>query len=196
MKNTDIRDLITNSVTIPENKNFCSIIGSNPSKGARSPLLWNKAFKEMNLNNTMIPFDCETHNINALLQVLENHSFFKGGAIAAPFKENTAKWLNNKITKESKKIGAVNCIFRNNKEELIGTNTDGEAAILSIKNNFGPIDDKKPLILGTGGTAKAIVAYLVPELNHAHEIAIVGNSFSKLEFHKLYKNTKAFLYYF
>ena len=194
MKNTDIRDLITNSVKIPENKNFCSIIGSNPSKGARSPLLWNKAFKEMDLDNTMIPFDCESHNINELLQALESHSFFKGGAIAAPFKEDTAKWLNNKITEESKKIGAVNCLFRNNNEELMGTNTDGEAAIFSMKNNFGPIGDKKPLIMGTGGTAKAIIAYLVPELNHVHEIAIVGNSFSKLEFHKLYRNTKAFLW--
>ena len=48
--------------------------------------------------------------------------------------------------------------------------------------------------MGTGGTAKAIVAYLASELNHAHEIAIVGNSFSKLEFHKLYRNTKAFLW--
>ena len=76
----------------------------------------------------------------------------------------------------------------------MGTNTDGEAAIFSMKNNFGPIGDKMPLIMGTGGTAKAIVAYLAPELKHAHEIAIVGNSFSKLEFHKLYKNTKAFLW--
>ncbi len=194
MKNIDIRRLITNSVEIPENKKFCSIIGSNPSKGARSPLLWNKAFNEMNLNNIMIPLDCESCNINELLQALENHSFFKGGAIAAPFKEDVAKWLNNKITRESKKIGAVNCIFRNNQEELFGTNTDGEAAIFSMKNSFGPIKNKKPLIMGTGGTAKAIVAYLAPELQHDHEIGIVGNSFSKLEFHKLYKNTKAFLW--
>ena len=194
MNNTDIRSLVTNSITIPENKNFCSIIGSNPSKGARSPLLWNKAFKEMNLNNIMIPFDCEPHNINKLLQVLENNSFFKGGAIAAPFKEDTAKWLNNKITEESKNIGAVNCIFRDNLKELMGTNTDGEAAILSMKKNFGSIDDKKPLIMGTGGTAKAIVAYLVPELSRGQELAIIGNSFSKLEFYKLYKNTRAFLW--
>ena len=63
-----------------------------------------------------------------------------------------------------------------------------------MKNSFGPIKNKKPLIMGTGGTAKAIVAYLAPELQHDHEIGIVGNSFSKLEFHKLYKNTKAFLW--
>ena len=94
MKNTDIRDLITNSVTIPENKNFCSIIGSNPSKGARSPLLWNKAFKKMDIDNAMIPFDCESRNINEFLQVLESNSFFKGGAIAAPFKEDTAKYVS------------------------------------------------------------------------------------------------------
>ena len=194
MKFNNIEALIENSINIPENKKFCAIIGSNPSHGARSPLLWNAAFEKMNIDMTMIPLDCKPTNIFNLLEALEKTQSFVGGAIAAPFKENTAKWLNKKITKESKAIGAVNCIFRNELNQLTGTNTDGEAAIISIKKNLGTLNNKKILILGTGGTAKAITAYLIPELNSNGELIIVGRNFNKLGFSSLYKQTKVILW--
>ena len=37
-------NLIENKINLGINQKFVSIIGSNPSKGARSPVLWNKAF--------------------------------------------------------------------------------------------------------------------------------------------------------
>ena len=47
MIKNNIENLIENKIRIPQNKKFCAIIGSNPSKGARSPLLWNRTFKQM-----------------------------------------------------------------------------------------------------------------------------------------------------
>ena len=35
-------------------KKFYAIIGENPSKGARSPKLWNACFKELNIDTKMI----------------------------------------------------------------------------------------------------------------------------------------------
>ena len=193
MNNKDIINLLENKINIPEEKFFCSIIGSNPSKGARSPLLWNTTFEKMGLDIKMIPFDCNENHIKKLLQALEKNDFYIGGAIAAPFKEHVFNWLGENITEKSRKIGAVNCIFKEN-NKLIGTNTDGEAGVISIKKNFGQLNNKNVVILGSGGTAKAIAAYLVPELIPNGKLTIVGRDFEKLQFHKSYKNTQAILW--
>ena len=187
MNNKDIINLIENKINIPEEKFFCSIIGSNPSKGARSPLLWNTTFEKMDIDIKMIPFDCTENHIKKLLQVLEKNDFYIGGAIAAPFKEHVFNWLGENITEKSRKIGAVNCIFKEN-NKLIGTNTDGEAAVISIKKSFGQLNNKNVVILGSGGTAKAIAAYLIPELIPNGKLTIVGRDLEKLQFHKSYKN--------
>ena len=185
MSLNQIKRLVENSIDITHNKKFCAIIGSNPSKGARSPLLWNAAFKKTKVDNIMIALDCKSSNIYNLLKTLEKTESFTGGAITSPFKENTAKWLGKNTTKESQKIGAINCIFRNNSNKLSGTNTDGEAAIISMKRKFGTLRNKKIIILGNGGTAKAIIAYLIPELGLEGRVIIVGRDIKKLEFSKL-----------
>ena len=194
MKINKIEKLLENNVRIPNDEKFCAIIGLTPSQGARSPLLWNKTYKKMQKNISMIPFDCKIKNFNKLLKVLEYQKNFIGGAIAAPFKEKTALWLGQSITKESKKIGAINCIFKKSNNKLIGTNTDGEGAIISIKKNFGSIRNKNIIIMGTGGTAKAIVAYLVPEIGPKGCLKIIGRNYKKLSFHKLYKKTEVYLW--
>ena len=40
-------NLIENNLNLGINQKFVSIIGSKPSKGARSPALWNKAFSNL-----------------------------------------------------------------------------------------------------------------------------------------------------
>lgn len=143
------------------------IIGENPSKGARSPLLWNRAFNNYGLDYRMdtldIPLD---HNFNSVIIKIFNDPFFIGGAVTNPYKEKIIKILKNNLTPEAKKIGAVNCLFRKN-NEIYGTNTDGEALLESIKLNFGDIKKKKILILGFGGAGKAIAAYISQELSGA-----------------------------
>ena len=194
MKVNNIEKIIENNIKIPSKEKFCAIIGLTPSQGARSPILWNKTYKKMKKKIRMIPFDCKIKNFNDLLKALENQKNFIGGAIAAPFKEKTALWLGQSITKKSKKIGAVNCIFKRNNNKLIGTNTDGEGAIISIKKNFGLIKNKNIIIMGTGGTAKAIVAYLVPELGSKGCLKIIGRNYKKLSFYKLYRKTEVYLW--
>ena len=52
-----IKSLIDNDLNIDLSDSFSAIIGLNPSKGARSPLLWNAAFIDSNLSTRMIPLD-------------------------------------------------------------------------------------------------------------------------------------------
>ena len=132
MKN-NFSKIINNNVNLNNLDKFAAIIGSQPSKGARSPILWNSAFKAHGLNYLMLSLDVEKDNLFKLLESLNSDIDFIGGAITTPHKISVAKWLGNKITKEAAKIGAVNCLFRNEKGELLGTNTDGEAAVLSFE---------------------------------------------------------------
>ena len=131
-----IKKLITNKINYLPFDNYTVIIGSSPSKGARSPSLWNAAFKGYKVENHMIPLDVSHDRLFKLLNALEKDKNFIGGCVTIPHKETVFKWLKGNVTSTSKKIGAVNCLFRDKKGKLKGTNTDGEAALKSFKNKF------------------------------------------------------------
>lgn len=151
--------LIENQIDRNGLDKYAAIIGECPSKGARSPKLWNAVFEHTQNNCKMLPLDVKEKNIISLLDYLNSDKDFIGGAITVPYKEVVAKWLENNITAEAKQIGAVNCLFRNSDGLLCGTNTDGEAALLAYKNHFGSLEKKSVMILGCGGAGKAVSSY-------------------------------------
>ena len=87
---------------------YAAIIGKNPSKGARSPKLWNKVFSYYNHPIKMIPLDVEEKNLENIIQKLELDDNFIGGAITNPYKELVLKYINNNCSDEAAKIGAIN----------------------------------------------------------------------------------------
>ncbi len=151
--------LIENRVNIIHLDKYAAIIGEKPSQGARSPELWNAVFDNNGLNYSMVPLDVTKENVNSLLDNLNSDEDFIGGAIAVPYKEIIAEWLGENITPEAKKIGAVNCLFRDSSGKLQGTNTDGEASLITFKNEFGSLESKSVMILGVGGAGKAVASY-------------------------------------
>lgn len=153
-----VSELVTNTFIC--DKQYAAIIGLTPSKGARSPILWNAAFEAANKSTKMYPLDVIYENLTLLMSCLVNDANFMGGAVTMPYKEEVAKWLgNNNMTEEAIHIGAVNCLFRNKNGELFGTNTDGEAALQSFKARYGDVKNKKILLMGAGGAGKATAAY-------------------------------------
>ena len=52
-----IAELVENKIQIQQEKKYVAIIGENPSKGARSPKLWNAAFKKHKLDLFMYALD-------------------------------------------------------------------------------------------------------------------------------------------
>jgi len=157
--------LIENQINTTHLDKYAAIIGENPSNGARSPKLWNAVFDNYGLNYSMVPLDVAKDKIIDLLNDLSQDEDFIGGAIAAPYKELVAKWLGENITSEAKKIGAVNCLYRNAKGEIQGTNTDGEASLITFKNKFGSLKSKSVMILGIGGAGKAVASYFSADAN-------------------------------
>lgn len=161
---------------IPKKK-FYAIIGMNPSKGARSPLLWNKYLKQQKKKIKMIPLDVEIKGCKDSIKEILNNKNFYGGAVAVPYKETIAKLLNKKnLSSSAREIGAVNCIFRK-KGKLYGENTDGLAFLETlnlVKSNY-----KNILILGFGGAGKAIYFTLKKNTKNKN-ITVVSRSKKKI----------------
>jgi len=179
-----IQNLINNDISLSKGDKFCAILGINPSDSARSPLLWNAAYSHYGLSTQMFPLDVSEVNFENLLNELNYDQNFIGGAVTMPYKENAANWLGNRITAEAKHIGAVNCLYRGKENHLYGTNTDGEASVLSYRSNFGDMTANSILILGTGGVAKAVSAYFAVEVGEAGKITMVGRSENGKEYAK------------
>ena len=56
-------------------KKYAAIIGLNPSKGARSPKLWNKAFSLLNDDTKMICIDIESEEeVEGIIKNLEKNT--------------------------------------------------------------------------------------------------------------------------
>lgn len=141
---------------------YAAIIGLNPSKGARSPKLWNKAYERLNQKTRMVCIDINDETkVAAKIKNLEEDPNFIGGCIAFPYKETIFHCLgNHKIETTSRPIGAINCLYRSENNYLMGTNTDGSAALSSFLNMIH--EEKTPksiLIAGLGGAGKAVASF-------------------------------------
>ncbi len=151
---------IQNKPDISLNERFAAIIGLSPSKGARSPALWNAVFEKSGTGARMYPLDVLESDLDATMAALCAETRYLGGAVAMPHKESIARWLGReRLSEEANRIGAVNCIFRKPNGDLCGTNTDGEAALACFVDSYGSVVGKAVFLLGCGGAGKAVAAY-------------------------------------
>ena len=168
--------LADNPLAYSDGRNFAAIVGANPSKGARSPGLWNAAFAAHGIDAEMIPIDVPGEHLEWLLATLDNNPWFLGGAVAVPHKEAVARWLGERVAPEAAAIGAVNCLFRDSSGRLVGTNTDGEGALVSFENRFGAVAGRSVLLLGPGGAGKAVAAFFRRAVGPNGRLFIAGRS--------------------
>jgi len=101
-------------------------------------------------------------NIKEITEIIDKTKGLVGLNVTIPYKESILPYLD-KISKNAKKIGAVNCISISKNKKLKGYNTD----FYGFKKSIKPLlknNHKKALILGTGGGSKA-VAFALKKLN-------------------------------
>ena len=172
-----ITELIANPLPgLAEMSQFAAILGESPSKGARSPLLWNAAFKALNIECEMLPMDVSSENLESLLEALDQDSRFIGGAVAVPHKEAIARWLatqsGERLSPEASAIGAVNALYRNSEGVLCATNTDGEGALRSLTEKYPELAGANVLLIGPGGAGKAVAAFVKRALGPKGQLLI------------------------
>lgn len=157
---TDFAGAIGNEITISTEK-YAAILGLSPSKGARSPLLWNAAFKAARIKAEMHPLDTTEENLEEVIAVLRDDPRFIGGAVAVPHKQTIGLHLD-RVEPEAARIGAVNAIYRDG-EDLVGANTDGAGALSQITELVGGeamLNMRHAVLVGLGGAGVAVAAYL------------------------------------
>ena len=124
------------------------VIG-NPVYKSMGYLIHNRAFKETGSTDIYVPF---------LVDNVENFfkgfsPYFEGLSVTMPFKEGIMAEMDE-IEETAKKIGAVNTVVRDGKSWK-GYNTDCMGALQALEKHVD-LKNKNVLIVGAGGTAKAI----------------------------------------
>ena len=150
------------------------IIGEN-IENSLSPLIHNQIILKHFLNFCYLPFQVAETDFNKAIQGIKALNI-RGANITFPYKEKVIKFLDE-VEESARRIRAVNTIV-NNKGILTGYNTDviGFKKSLQEDGKF-VIKEKKAVILGAGGAARAVVYALLEE--EIEEICIFNRTLEK-----------------
>lgn len=124
------------------------VIG-NPVSKSMGYLIHNRAFAEAGLPHIYLPF--WALSVPRFFSMFE--PYFEGLSVTMPHKEKIMPLLS-RIDETAGKIGAVNTVVRE-KGNWVGYNTDCSGAMKALEARCAP-RGKDVLIVGSGGTAKAI----------------------------------------
>ena len=133
---------------------------------------FNEKFANEGIDAQYCNFQIE--NIASLPEILAQNPTLKGLNVTLPYKEAVISFLDD-ITPEARAIGAVNVIrveHKGGKTLLKGFNSD----VIGFTKSIEPMLErfhKKALILGTGGSAKAIhYDEVTPELIRDYHVVV------------------------
>jgi shikimate dehydrogenase len=127
------------------------IIG-DPVEHTMSPAMHNNAFQKLGMNHVYVPFKVRAEELEDAIKGAEAMGI-KGLNATIPHKTEVIKYLDY-LDIAAGLIGAVNTIeFGEN--GAVGHNTDGIGAVRAI-GEVTSIKNKKVMILGAGGAARAI----------------------------------------
>jgi len=130
----------------------CAIIG-DPVEHSLSPIIHNAAFKELGLNLVYVAFTVTTRELQTAILGAKSLGLW-GLNVTMPHKNAVMNYLDE-VDSTAKSIGAVNTVLNNN-GRLIGYNTDGNGTMIALQENGVYLKEKKLVLIGAGGTAKAI----------------------------------------
>jgi shikimate dehydrogenase len=127
---------------------------------------FNEKFSKENIRDCVYEnFPLDT--ISEFLNLLKTTTNPKGFNVTIPYKEEIIPFLSE-LDASAKAIGAVNVVKVLPNGKLIGYNSDYYGFKNSLKEFVPIITNRKALVLGTGGAAKAVVAAL-KDLGIAHQ---------------------------
>lgn len=131
------------------------IIG-HPVKNSLSPVMHNAAFKAGKIDAEYKIFDLDPNDPEALANFCYDSELnqIEGFGVTTPYKEAVLDYLDF-YDPLSKKLGVLNTV-KNEESNLNGYNTEATGALQALQEKI-KISRKKALVLGAGGTARAII---------------------------------------
>ena len=137
----------------------CGIIG-DPIEHTMSPAMHNAAFQTLGLDYTYVPFRVKSLELKKAIEGIRGLNL-RGLNVTIPHKVAVMQFLD-RIDPLAEKIGAVNTIV-NDDGILSGYNTDATGFLQTLHDKDVDPEDKKVLLLGAGGAARAIGNVLAGE---------------------------------
>ena len=180
-----ISGCITNSLDAPPAGPhwFAGVVGDTPSQYSKSPVMWNAAFSLVDLDAIYLPFDVSSSRLKAFAAALQESEHLLGVNVTVPHKIEIINYLDE-VDPAAARIGAVNTVRREKDGRLIGYNTDGEGFVQSllVPQPGAPtpllesLDGKTVLLLGAGGSARAIAFHVGERLQSGRLSFVTGLS--------------------
>ncbi len=160
----------TNSKINSHTELYC--IFGNPVRHSFSPVMHNLAFTECGINAVYLAFEVKSirEGISAMRSLP-----IRGASVTIPFKIDVMAHLDS-IDPLAGRIGSVNTLV-NRGGEISGHNTDGPGAIMALEENGVELKGRSCLIIGNGGSARAIAFTLI---EHGASVTITGRNRVKI----------------
>lgn len=144
-----------------------------------SPVIHEAGYKELKLDIKFNIWEVEPKKLeNKVLELREDNIL--GSCVTLPHKKSVISFIDE-LDESAEEMDAVNWIVNNN-GRLVGYNTDWIGFTESLNFYEKKIQDKNCLILGAGGSAKAICMALIK-----------GNARTIDVYNRTVENTKKFL---
>lgn len=147
-----------------------------PVSHSFSPAIHNAAAEALGLNWAYVPLPVQTQDLPAALSGLPALGF-RGVNVTVPHKQNVMSLLD-KIDNSAQVIGAVNTVHiehistsDGHKWVLSGTNTDWIGFLADLEACEVDVGNRDCLVLGAGGSARAVVYALVQAGAHINVLA-------------------------
>jgi shikimate dehydrogenase len=159
-----------------------AIIG-DPVAQSLSPAMHNAVFHQRKLDWTYVAMEVHEDALAGVLQTLGGKSI-NAFSVTMPHKEKVFEMLSTasndlgEVDESAKAAQSVNTIAISN-GRMIGSNTDGDGCCNAIEQAGVGIAGSRVVIVGAGGTARAIVATL--ERRGASDVAVINRTESRAQ---------------
>ena len=141
-------------INIKGSTDLYGVIG-NPVKHSLSPVFQNVGFSLLGIDAVYLPFEVPKEYFEETVKGLLLLENLKGFNITIPFKEQILKFADW-VSEDVSKIGSANTLKKTTSGKIELYNTDWVGFLKALSELTDPTG-KRVLVLGAGGTAKAVV---------------------------------------
>ncbi len=144
-------------IEINSSTKLFALIGT-PVRHSYSPFIHNTAFEQLNLSACYVALNVSAGQLGEAVHGMRALGF-GGFNVTVPHKESVMAHMDE-ISEEAQLIGSVNTAV-NVKGKWVGYNTDAIGFARSVEKDRHKLKNKKILIVGAGGGARAVTYALI-----------------------------------